>query len=838
MQDLRYGLRIMHTNPAFTLVAVITLALGIGANTAIFSLINAVILSTLPVNRPAELVAVGDPAIANSHNIGTPSTANFSYPLYRVLRDQNSVFSGMMASGNVHRTKVETASSVLVTDDATSVLVTGNYFSVLGVNPLRGRTLTPEDDGAPGAHPVAVVSYDFWTRKLAQDADVVGRTIKLNGSSFNIVGVASPGFLGDTVGDKQDFWVPMAMQAQMMPGRPWLENVQASWLRTIGRLKPGVTMAQAEANLNVIFQQWVRGPQVLALDPGDQDALRKTKVPVAPGGPGFSGFRADSVIPLVVLMAITGLVLLIACVNVANLLLARATTRQKEIAVRLAIGASRMRLIRQMLTESLLLAFAGGVTGLLMAGWGTKALLRLAVSARTSESISVTPDARVFAFTAAVCLVTGLLFGLAPALRSSRVPVGPTLKEGALGKGKGGRFSLGKVLVVLQVSVCLLVLFAAGLLLRSLRNLKNVDLGYSKEHILMARADPVAAGYKPVQIINFQQEMIPRLAALPGVASVTASENGLFSGTESNSTMKIEGYAAAKDQEREIFWDEVGAGYFKALQVPVLLGREFGPQDTATSSRVIVINESAAKFYFGKASPIGRRIWFDDPKDADKPLEIIGVVRDVRDHQLRGPVQRRFYISTTQLENGLNAEDKLYAINFEIRTTEKPEAIAESVRKAFAALDSTVPLSRLRTVEELVNSSISQDILISKLSMFFGVLALGLACVGLYGLMSYMVSGRTKEIGLRMALGAQRPTVLWMVLCEVIQLVLIGVVVGVPVALTASQLLRSMLFGLKATDPVSMVVVVLVLGTVALLAGLIPARRATKVDPMVALRYE
>src|SRR5579864_385616 len=830
-QDIRYGLRMLRKNPGFTVVAVLTLGLGIGANTAIFSLINAILLTTLPVKNPGELVVVGDPARAHEVSAGTPQADLLSYPLYRELRDHNSVFSGILVSANVHRGKVETESTGLVDERASVTLVSGNYFSVLGVDALLGRTLTPDDDGAPGAHPVVVVSYEFWKKKLSQSPAIVGQQLRIDDFPYTVVGVASPGFFGETVGNKEDFWAPMAMQAWLERGRPWLEDIHVSWLRSIARLKPGVTVSQAEANLNLVYQQWVKSPAVLALDPSDQEVARKAKVPVVPGGRGYSDLRNDAFLPLMVLMGIVGLVLLIACVNVANLLLARATARQKEVAVRLAIGASPRRLVSQLLTESLLLALAGGLAGLLVAEWGTGALLRLALG-RAAAGLIVSPDSRVLAFTAGICVLTGVVFGLAPALRASRVQAGAVLKEGALSQGRTSGFPLGKILVALQVSICLLVLFAAGLLLRSLNNLKNVDLGYSKEHILMVRADPVPAGYKEAQIITFQQEMVSRLATIPGVLSVAGSENGLFSGTESASALKVDGYTPARSKDRDVFWDQVGANYFKALGVPVLLGREFGPQDTPTSPRVAVINHSMAQFFFGKADPIGRRFTIDDQDNRDKPYEIIGVVKDVRDHAVRGDIQRRFYICASQ------PQDKLYAVNFEVRTSGNPDSLTEAVRKTFAAFDSNVVLSRIRTVDELVNSSLSSDILISRLSMFFGLVALLLACIGLYGLMSYTIGGRTREIGLRMALGAQRFKVLKMVLHEALKLVLMGVVLGVPAALLASQLLSSVLFGLKATDPVSLIAVVLILAVVALLAAAVPARRAAKVDPMVALRYE
>ncbi len=831
-QDVRYGLRMLRRNPGFAIVAVLTLALGIGANTAIFSLINAVLLKSLAVQDPQQLVIVGDPAMANSTSIGTPRTDIYSYPLYRDLRDGNDVFSGMAASGQEHRVAVETPGSGVVTEDATVNLVSGNYFSVLGVFPFRGRSLAPEDDRAKSSNPVAVVSYEFWIRKLAENPAVIGQTVRLNKNPYVIIGIAAPGFFGDTVDEKQDFWVPMSMQPQMMPGRPWLDDIHASWLRVMARLKPGVSRSQAEANLDVLFQQWLQGPQGRPLDPGDQQALKQQKISVVPGGGGFSGLRPEFSRPLILLMAIVGLVLLIACVNVANLMLARANSRQREIAVRLAIGASPGHLIRQLLTESALLAFAGGLAGLLVAHWGTASLLKLSLSARAAEGLRVSPDWRVLAFTACVCLVTGLLFGLAPALRSAKLAVAPTLKENTVAQAGSGRFPLGKILVASQVAVCLLVLFAAGLLVRSLKNLRDLDLGYSRDNILMARVDPVAAGYKPAQTIDYEREMSARLAALPGVRNVTASENGLFSGTESADQMKIEGYTPSRDKDRVVYWDQVGANYFHALGIPILAGREFGPQDTPTSLKVAIINESMAEFYFGHANPIGRKMWIDDQEHKDQPMEIVGVARDVRDHTLRGPVQRRFYVPTGQ------ALDAMYAVNFEIQTAGKPQDLTEPVRKAFAALDANVPVSQIRTLDELVDSSISKDILVARLSAFFGLLALMLACVGLYGVMSYTVSRRTREIGVRMALGAQRTQVLGMVLNEGLKLVLIGIVVGIPIALLASRVFSSMLFGLSPADPLSMLTVIAVLGSIATLAGLIPARRATKVDPMVALRYE
>jgi predicted permease len=835
LQDIRYGLRMLRKNPAFTAVAVITLALGIGANTAIFSLINALLLRTLPAKNPGELVVIGDPARVHSTSSGTPRVDYFSYPMFRAFRDDTSVFSEMLVSGAQSRTKVSKDGADISTT-ATAVLVSGNYFSVLGVNTILGRPISPDDDDAKGKHPVAVVAYDFWQQNLGRDKGIIGQTISLNNYPYTVIGVARPGFFGDTVGDSQDFWVPMMMQEQLMPNRALLEDLNVSWLHIIGRLKPGVSLDQARANVNVAFKRFVDGPQSASLSAGDRVELRKSSVDVVPGGKGFSWLRSAFLAPLLLLMTIVGLVLLIACVNVANLLLARASSRQREIAVRLAMGAARTRLLRQLLTESLLLALLGGAGGLWVAQWGTQALLSMAVSKSSAQSLAVRPDPSVLAFTAAVCLLAALLFGLIPALKSMRVDVTPALKDRSQQSGGSGTFAglnWGKALVASQVSLSLLVLFTAGLLVRTLSNLKNLDLGYDREHLLIIRTDPVAAGYKGQQAVDFTREITSRMATLPGVVGVAVSKNGLFSGSDSSDDVKIEGYVPAKDEDRGAHWDWAGPNYFSGLGVPLILGRDIGPQDTPTSPRVAVINETMARFYFGTANPVGRRMWIDDDESRNKPIEIIGVVRDVRGMELRGPMERRFYMPMAQ-----TFQSSMANVAFVVRTSSNPATVADAARKVITNFNPNVRVHWIRTVDTLLNDLLNTDSLIARLSSFFGALALLLACVGLYGVMSYTVGGRTKEIGLRMALGAQRPAVLWMVLREALKVVLAGIALGVPAALAASQLLRSMLFGLNATDPSSMMVVILLLAVVALLAGLIPARRATKVDPMVALRYE
>jgi predicted permease len=845
-QDIRYAARMLAKSPAFATVAVLTLALGIGANTAIFTLINSILLKMLPIQDVSNLVVVGDPGTVNSRSQGTPQLGYYSYPLYREFRDRTTVFSGIFASGNLRRVELTLAEGGNQSSPETvrGRIVTGSYFSLLGVNAILGRTINSEDDKTPGASPVAVISYRYWTRRFSQDPGVLGKTVRLNGYPFAIIGVTPAGFDGEVVGDIQDLWVPMMMQSQIMKGREWLEDSSSSWLQVMARLKPGFSIDQAKANVNLVFDQALKGSFGAKLPTDDTEALlkRHPQIDVTAGGRGLSGLRPRAEKPLIMLMIMVGLVLLIACVNVANLLLARASAREKEIAVRLAIGAAPRRVLQQMLTESVLLALLGGAVGLFVANWGSRVLLTLALGTPLDSStptaverVNVQPDLHIFGFTSAICLITGVLFGLVPALRALGVQVTPTLKDTSLASGTRtvhSGWGWGKLLVAGQVTLSLLVLFAAGLMVRTLRNLQNLDLGYNPEHLLIVSVDPISAGYKPPQIAALSQQLIDAFAAIPGVHAATLSENGLFSGSESGDSIIVEGFTANNDQDKQAANDQVGPNYFSVVGVPVLLGREIGPQDTETSPHVAVINETMERFYFHGTNPIGKKIFIDTEKERTKPIEIVGVVRDVRDHELREPAQRRFYRPIFQ------KIDQIAAFNFEVRAAGDPSAVADSLRRTTQSIAPTVPIFSIKSVNELATRTISNEMLIAKLSSFFGSIALLLAAIGLYGLMSYAVAGRTREIGLRMALGAQRTNVLWLVLREALLLVVAGVVVGVPAAFLSSRLLNSMIFGLKSTDPISMLVVVVVLGVIAAFAGFIPARRATKIDPMVALRYE
>lgn len=836
-QEIRYGIRMLARSPAFTVIAVLTLAVGIGANTAIFSLIDAVLLKMLPVSHPEELVAVGDPSRANERSLGIPQVSIFSFPLYRDLRDGNRVFSGLLASGNEHRIRVETDTAGEVSSSATGALVSGNYFLVLGVSPYLGRTLTPDDDRNIGAHPVAMVSYSFWQKRLSANPTIVGQSVRLNGHPFAIVGVGPQEFHGDTIGDPQDFWIPMMMQSQIIRGRQWLGTYNASWLRIIGRLKPGENIARAQADLNVLFQQVLNGPAKSNIGFEGVEKLRKSHIEVVAGGGGFSDLRADFRDPLYLLMGIVGLVLLITCVNLANLQLARAIARKKEIAVRLSLGASRTRLLRQLLIESMFLVLLGGTCGLLIADWSTHGLLRLTLGAAGSDRVAVSFDGRVLVFTAAVSLCTGILFGLIPALRTWRFDVISTLKESSVAQQgtttKASAWNWGEALVVSQVALSVLVLFTAGLLLRSLRKLENVDLGYHRDHLLLVGTDPLSAGYENSRLAQFYDEIVHRVSILPGVTGVTGSLNGLFSGSESNNKIKVEGYVPGRNEDLTVFMDAVGPHYFTVLGIPVILGRDIGPEDTQASQPVVLINEVMADFYFKNSNPIGRKIWIDNEEHRNSPpLTIVGVVHNAQDHDLRQAVRRRYYVSLAQLQRPASN------INFEIRTRGNPRSLAETVRKQITNFDSAIPITRLRTLEDLINVSINNELLVAKLSSFFGLIALLLACMGLYGIMSYSVNRRTREIGVRMALGARRPDVLWLVMRTALKMILIGVMIGMPISLVAGRLIRSLLFQLKAFDPISMLGIIILLNAVAIMASLFPAQRATKVNPVIALKYE
>ncbi|HET7207201.1 MAG TPA: ABC transporter permease, partial [Terriglobales bacterium] len=743
----------------------------------------------------------------------------------------NSVFSGLCAAASEHRVEVDSRNAGVPDDTITGRLVSGNYFSVLGLKAAAGRLLADVDDTAESANPVVVLGFDYWQRKFGGTPAILGKDIRLNGYPFTVVGVAPAGFNGDVVGEQLSVFVPLSMQPQIIRGRHWRNSPTSSWLSLIGRLKPGFTPANAESNLNIVFQQAMRGSYGATLSSDDRNLIRNAHINVSVGGNGLSDLRADYRTPLLILMGIVGLVLLIACVNVANLLFARSSSRKREIAMRLALGANRRRLLQQLLTESVLLALLGAVAGSLLAIWGVRLLVGLLGS---QTALPLSPDWHVLAFTLVVSSLTGILFGMLPALQTLRVRVSPSLKDGARTvPGPSARLTWGKGLIAGQVALSLLVLFAAGLLVRSLKKLMAQDFGYEHEHLLIARLDPAAGGYSRDKVKQLAQQLATRLASTPGVRAATYSMNGLFAGTESDDEILIPGFVPSSDRDRVAAEDYVGPDYFAAIGIPILSGRGIELQDTATSPRVAVVNEAMVKHFFAGGNPVGRQFRINDPDWIDKPITIIGVSRGAKDQGrgLRGPVAPRFYLAFQQVPDPPQ-------LALEMRVTGVASAALSSMTSQIKAVDPQLPIAFVQTLERRIAAGAANQIALAKLSSFFAGLALLLACVGLYGVMSYTVAGRTREIGVRMALGAERQQVLISVLREGMLLVALGVLIGTPLALISSRALHSFLYGLDGTDPVSMMSVVLLLAAVSAAAGFIPARRASNVDPMVALRYE
>jgi predicted permease len=835
LQDLHYALRSLRLSPAFTLVATLSLALGIGANTAIFSLMDALLLRSLPVQAPEQLVVLGDPARIGSLSQGSVRSDIFSVPMYRELRDKNQVFSGLFASGRAGRLEVGTDRSSTTPETARGRLVSGNYFSVLGVPALHGRTFTGEDDRSPGSAPYVVISYDYWKRRFASDPGAIGRSITLNGYPFTIIGVTSPEFFGDIVGSATEVWIPLMMQPQVNPGRDFLDSWDVNWLLLMGRLKPDVSTVQARSAADAIFQQIVATAAGGAIDadalPDNPQEMQELRIEAAPGGSGFSYLRHQFSRPLATLMAIVALVLLIACANVANLLLERATGRQKEISVRLALGAGRFRLVRQLLTESLVLALIGGAVGVLFAYWADAGLLKL-IGVSRSAALDLRPNLQILAFTAAVALLTGVLFGLAPALRATRVELAPALKESSrslAGTGSGKRWPLGKILVVSQFAVSLLLLMGAGLFVRTLVNLQRLDLGYPREGLLMLALDPVGAGIPRERLGTLVEQLMERLRAVPGATAVSLSENGLFSGTESGTSIAISGRPPIPDPDDEVAYDRVAPDYFEVVGIPILQGRGIRRDDRPGAPRVAVINETMARFYFPNQNPLGQR--FAETDALEEIYEIVGVSRDVRDHELRGEVPRRYYSPLLQ-----DAEE-ISTFNVEIRTRD-PKALIEPVREAMRSFDSRLAILGLTPLTTNIDDSIGDERLVAKLSAVFGLLALLLASIGLYGVISYTVSRRTNEIGIRMALGANEGRVLWMVLRETLLLALVGIVLGLLAVFASAGVMSSRLYGLSVYDPLTLAGAIAILVAVAVIAGAVPGSRAARVPPTEALRYE
>ncbi|HMD96185.1 MAG TPA: ABC transporter permease [Terriglobia bacterium] len=870
LQDLKYGVRMLVKSPGFAAVAVLSLALGIGANTAIFSLLDAVMLKLLPVQDPQQLVLLdwaskGWPdGFMNSlsggwdhDKSGRTTSTSFPYSAYEQIRDRSQVFSSVLGlAGNGSDFNIGYKGEP---GRADGELVSGTFFSTLGVQPILGRALTPDDDRI-GASPTCVASYGYWERRFGRDPAIVGRSITVNSVPVTIVGVAPPEFYGVQPGRAVDVWLPLHTQPQIeqswspgpeqgpkaRPAQSLFEARDNFWVVIMGRLKPGVSEPEARAKVDVIFQQ------SMAAD--IKPTTKPETIPHAelePASKGLDALRGEFSKPLFILMTVVGLVLLIACANVANLLLARATARQKEIAVRLAIGAQRGRVIRQLLTESVLLAALGGVLGLILAFWTTNLLVAFMSSGRDPVSLSVTPDPRVLGFTAAVSVLTGILFGLAPALRSTRLDLTPALKENAGGlpgvaHGKRSlRLGLGKALIAGQIALSLLLLVGAGLFVRTLTNLENVKAGFDQRNLLLFGIDPTQDGYKGRRLADFYQELTRRLEGLPGVRTVTMSGTRLIGGGVSINNVSVQGYTPKPGQKDsalqsyvnpasgklQAYTNSVGPKFFETLGIPLVLGRTIGEGDIETAPKVAVVNRTFARLFLGSGNPVGRRFGFGDEK-AGADTEIVGVVGDAKYSDLRRQVPPTVYVPCLQNVKWLAG------MSFEVRTAGDPMAMAPAIRRVARDLDPNLALFDLRSQVEQTNMTLFQERLFARLTSFFGLLAALLACIGVYGIMAFAAGKRTREIGIRMALGANRGEILTMVLRETVVLLSVGIVVGIVMALEASRLISTLLFGLKPTDPLTIASAALLMVVAAAFAGYVPARRASRVEPMVALRYE
>ena len=860
LQDISYGLRQLRRSPGLTAVVVLSLALGIGANTAIFSLIDAVMLKLLPVKDPGQLLLMSwavrsKPGIVPSFLrslsgemdqdlTGRFTSTSFSYRGFEDIRARNQVFSGVLGFADADRLNVGAEGQPGL---AVGQFVSGDYFSTLGVQALLGRTITPADDTL-SASPAAMISSGYWAQRFGRDPAVVGRAITVNSVAFTLVGVTSPEFFGLQPGRAIDVWIPLHTQPQVWPEPGVAKTAKFAarddwWVVIMGRLKQGISEQQARAELDVIVRQNVAATAPPKA-PGSQSvSAEPPRVELAPAGKGLNALRQQFSRPLFVLMAVVALVLLIACANVANLLLARATSRQKEVAVRLALGAGRRRLVRQLLTESVLLAMGGGILGAILAYRVSDVLLAFMSSGREPVQLHVSPDLRVLGFTALISVFTGILFGLAPALRGTRLDLTAALKEGAggvVGRGRhwrGARLGLGVALVVSQVAMSLLLLIGAGLFVRTLSNLSNQDIGFDRRNLLLFGIAPMLAGYQGEKLGSFYQELQQRIEALPGVRSVSLSGHRLIQGGVTINGFSLQGYTPQTGRtETDDPWhggvhvNYVGPRFFETVGIPLLLGRTLNAGDARKSPKVGVVNSALAHRYLGNANPIGRRFGFDEKSSSD--IVIVGVVGDAKYSDLRKEPPPTVYVPYAQ------DLDFPGAMNFEVRTAGDPKNWISSVRQTVLGLDKSLPLFDINTETEQIEQATFQERLFARLLSFFGLLALVLACVGLYGVMAYGVARRTNEIGLRMALGAERERVLWMVLGETWWLMAAGVGIGLPLALAACRLVSSLLFGLKPADPLTIGTATSILVAVAALAGYLPARRASRVDPMVALRYE
>jgi predicted permease len=832
LQDVRYGLRMLARNPGFSAIAVLTLALGIGANTAIFSLTDQVLLRRLPVAHSEQLVVLRSPGPNPGHtwSDNNDDTVMFSYPMYKDLRDRNQAFSGLLA-------RFPTAVSLAgqgATELANAELVSGNYFEILGVQPALGRVFNPSDETTPGGNPVAVLSYGYWSRHFGKDPGIRNKQIVVNGTSLAVVGVVSAQFNSIQVGQIPDLFIPITMKAEMTPNWNGLDDRGDHWIALLGRMEPGFTKPKAEAALAPTYRAILEAEIPLRkISTKNQQKFADKKLLLDSAAHGRQILQQDTREPLLILMAMVGMVLVIACVNLASLLVARGEARQREIAVRLTMGASRWRLVKQLLTESLLLSIAGGAAGMALAAWTLSALVGMIPENIGAMGLEAKLNLRVLSFAIALSIVTGVLFGLTPALRATRTDLQSTLKDqGANVSGGKSNVRLRKWLLVSQVALTVVLLAGAGFFARSLMNLERQDLGVRTDHVVEFSISPDLNRYSPAQTINFVERTREAVAALPGVRSVSAAQLAVLAGNSAGSDMAAEGYVPQEDEDTHVRENWVGPDYFRAVGTPLLAGREFKQTDSLASPKVAIVTEAIARRFFGGRNPVGLHLGIGPKQDKAHPdVEIVGLAGDSKTQDPHEEIRPTVYLPYAQNEY-------LGSVTFYVRTGQEPGALSDSLRKTVARLDANLPVFGLKTLAAQVDETVFNDRLLMFFSVCLGALASLLAAIGLYGVMAYVVTRRTREIGIRMALGATREIVGWLILREVVRMAVIGLGIGLPLAYGIGRLVESQLFGVKASDPLVFGFSAAALAAVAMLAGWLPSRKAASVDPMVALRYE
>jgi predicted permease len=827
IQDITFALRTFAKAPLFVAVAMLSLAFGIGANTAIFSLTDQILVRALPVDKPEELVMLSAIGRHYGNNMG-PN--RISYPMYQDFRDRNTVFKSMFCFREVDANLTYGGRTERVAGE----VVSGNYFPVLGVKPALGRLFTAADDQFQNGHPIAVLSYGYWQSRFGGDASVIGRKLLINNYPSTIVGVSAAGFASTDPGFAPQVRVPMMMAGTFRDFLK-LNDRRSRWVTAFGRLKPGVRVEQAKAGMQPLFHQIlnmeVMQKEFSKASPEMKKAFLQMSMDVMPAAKGRSQLRRQFSKPLLVLMATVALVLLIACANVANLLIARATSRQKEIAVRLALGSSRGRVISQLLIESLILSLAGGVAGLVLANWTDKALIGFLPATSVPLTLSATPDWRLLSFNIGLSVITGVIFGLVPALQSTRPDLARTLKDEAGAVVGGTSANIRKLLVVAQIALSLLLLIGAGLFIRSLRNLKDLDPGFRTSNLLEFKVDPTKNGYDTDRAKAFFVRLKENLESIPGVQNASIAVVPVMENDEWDQWVTIDGYAPKTGELPDPHMNFTSPDYFKTLDITLLAGRDFRVNDVLTSQKVCIVNEAFAKKYFGTTNAVGHRIGMGIDPGTPTDITIVGVSRSTKYENMRDEIPVEVIRPIQQL-------DFATGITAYVRTQRNPDDVFNAVRQRVHAMDSNLPVYEMITLEHQLEDSLVTERLVATLSTGFGFLATLLASIGLYGVMAYSVSRRTREIGIRMALGAAQTDVLWMVMREVMVLLGIGLCIALPVSWAVTQSVRSQLYGIEPSDPVTVVFAVLAIAVVAVMSGYLPARRATRIDPMLALRYE